>query len=1229
MGIAALIATLAEYAYSAAISYAISVVANQVISAFSDVPDQGDNGLAAQGSGRQQLIRSGISSRKVIFGQTRVSGPMAYATGTGLNSGFLWYVIPLHHGEAQAIDDVYLNDAVVPNDVLNAAGYVISGQFTGIGTGIAIQVLIKKHLGAVGQIVDADLAAADPNWTAAHTGDGVTYLVVRLLWNQTIFPTGMPNVSALVRGQKLYDPRDGLTKYSTNWALCVRHYLTADYGLNCDSTEIDDTSFIAAANICDERVLMPTPGSPPSAALQTLVTVDPDTDRITGNLAELLQTGDGVRFSTTGVLPTPLVVGTTYYWIRSKSGVGRVTTTPALAFAFERGSPSTAIDLGTAGTGTHTMVYYDQMRYDCQGVVDLGDAPMKILKDLMSAAGGSLVYQQGTWRIYAAAYRAPTGGITADDLRGPVKIATNVPRKELFNGVRGIYIDPNNAYQPGDFPIVTNDTYATEDGGEILRDIALPYTNNSFRAQRIAKIFVEKSRQSLSGTFPLKMTGFKYQVCDNVPVTIAQLGFSALEMSVRRWIFNPAGGVDLQMQKEAASSYSWSGSDAHVQEPPPNTTLPNPLSCPTITGLALSSGTADLFIAGDGTVHSRIHATWVAVVNSFVNEGGRIEVQFALAAGSPQEWQSMPNAAGTASDAYIVPVNDGIAYYVQVRAVNSYGVEGDWTTSGAHTVVGKTAVPSDVTGLSAVQQTTVVVIGCNAVTDTDLDSVEVRLGDAGTTSWSDASPLVNLLRGQTATTAAIPPGSWELFAKAKDTSGNYSANAAMLAITVTSDGFNAIASTQYAPGWNKGRIAPAKLTLSGVAGNYLSCSISPVTGDLSVRAYIRAVDYTPGTLKDIASVYGAAGNRAWHFYIDTNGKQSLIWSVDGTNTITKNCSVALTVIDGAGIWVGFDFDVNYLGIASKIRFGHAGAASDAEPDGIFMIQTGGDVVTAGVTSIFASTAPLEIGSRNGGTAGLFVGDILRCAVYAGLTATNKVADFDARDGRVNGNPFTSSRTGETYTLHSTNTALTHFTGSLVKHWTGVLVPASQSLASALDWEVFDQFVPDAYADGYFETDEIDTGIDGTLRLYADIVSVLGPGEATGVADPQLEVETRAAAGSYDGFAAWTIGNASFRYVKARIHVDTDIGEPVISGFEFNIDGPARTENGTLTVDGSGTGTVTFGAQFHSAPVLQVSPSGSGDVSASYASLSGDGFTGYFKTGGVAGAGTLSWTATGL
>lgn len=126
----------------------------------------------------------------------------------------------------------------------------------------------KGYLGQAGQAADPYLLSEFPStWTSSHRSDGASYLACTLLYDQDVFTSGIPNVSAIVRGRRVYDPRldstnggSGSHRYTdpTTWAwsrnpaLIARDYLKMELG--CDDSEIDDTTVIAAANACDEWV---------------------------------------------------------------------------------------------------------------------------------------------------------------------------------------------------------------------------------------------------------------------------------------------------------------------------------------------------------------------------------------------------------------------------------------------------------------------------------------------------------------------------------------------------------------------------------------------------------------------------------------------------------------------------------------------------------------------------------------------------------------------------------------------------------------------------------------------------------------------------------------------------------------------------------------------------------------------------------------------------------------
>lgn len=109
---------------------------------------------------------------------------------------------------------------------------------------------VRSYLGAAAQDLSADLVADFP--TLCQSTDkfrGIALLRVDLEYSQDAFPTGVPNVTAVVRGEKVYDTRDGVTRWTQNPALIARDWARYAYGGN--TTSVSDTAITTAANVCD------------------------------------------------------------------------------------------------------------------------------------------------------------------------------------------------------------------------------------------------------------------------------------------------------------------------------------------------------------------------------------------------------------------------------------------------------------------------------------------------------------------------------------------------------------------------------------------------------------------------------------------------------------------------------------------------------------------------------------------------------------------------------------------------------------------------------------------------------------------------------------------------------------------------------------------------------------------------------------------------------------------
>lgn len=176
--------------------------------------------------------------------------------------------------------------------------------------------------------------------------------------------------------------------------------------------------------------------------------------------------------------------------------------------------------------------------------------------------------------------------------------------------------------------------------------------------------------------------------------------------------------------------------------------------------------------------------------------------------------------------------------------------------------------------------------------------------------------------------------------------------------------------------------------LPGVAGNYLSIPDSAsldIVGNIDVRARVALEDWTPGTENVLVSKAGAAGQRSWYFSVTTSGNLRFSWSADGTNWITKDSTATLNLADGAIKWVRVTLDVDNGATQNETTF----FTSD---DNITYITLGSVIQTAGITSIFASTAPIEIGGIAAGTSPM-TGKVYRVLVYQEIGGTVR-ADVD-------------------------------------------------------------------------------------------------------------------------------------------------------------------------------------------------------------------------------------------
>jgi len=207
-------------------------------------------GFSSLSGQRMVTSRDSIRARELVYGTVRKGGLVCFP-GTWDNNHWLSMVIALAGHPVEGIDEIYFGEELA----FNAAG-VGQGRFLN-------QTYVRKHLGATDQVADAYLISVMPAyWGSWNRLQGIAYIVVDLAYNPNVFRS-VPNITAIVRGRKVYDPRTSTTVFSANPALCLADYLAdTEYGLGAAYvTDINSTDLIAAANICDESVAIPNSGT--------------------------------------------------------------------------------------------------------------------------------------------------------------------------------------------------------------------------------------------------------------------------------------------------------------------------------------------------------------------------------------------------------------------------------------------------------------------------------------------------------------------------------------------------------------------------------------------------------------------------------------------------------------------------------------------------------------------------------------------------------------------------------------------------------------------------------------------------------------------------------------------------------------------------------------------------------------------------------------------------------
>jgi hypothetical protein len=346
--------------------------------------------------------------------------------------------------------------------------------------------------------------------------------------------------------------------------------------------------------------------------------------------------------------------------------------------------------------------------YTCNAIIQLTETRGSILQKMLTSCAGRLSYQGGQFSIFPGAWVTPTLQLTEADLMGPISWKPRMSVRDACNAVKGTYCSPENDWQTGDIPAYMSDAlhgfvsdlWLAEDRGErIFRDVNFPCTVTSAEAQRLAKIEMMRSRYQGRGTIRCSMKAYQAVALDIIQLTHPRYTWlnKNLEVLSSRFTLNPSGevnGVELDVAETDPAIYNWTATEQLTPQGYKQPTNVGVMVCSRPEGVLVYSGPGTVIsgvtypstitTGADGRIQNSLYVAWTAPNDANVVSGGHLEIQWQQN-GAPI-WTAWGKLDPSSTHSFIAPVSDGVAYNVQVRAVNCAGVPSPWVLVGPVTV---------------------------------------------------------------------------------------------------------------------------------------------------------------------------------------------------------------------------------------------------------------------------------------------------------------------------------------------------------------------------------------------------------------------------------------------------------------------------------------------------------------------------------------------------------------
>lgn len=361
---------------------------------------------------------------------------------------------------------------------------------------------------------------------------------------------------------------------------------------------------------------------------------------------------------------------------------------PALALADFISSPVYGQGLSVAPAGVEAVAMANgerlsdgSRRREINLIIDQA-LPAAQWVDLLRSYAGCFVVPSGDRvKLVPNGPAAPVATITADDiLEGSLRLSRR-PLRDAPTVVHVVYTDTTTrpwrdlratAYAPG---VISGETPWREE------TVRMPGITRYAQALREAIQRLNEGRLTdLDGEWIAFDEALQLEGGDVIEMT-HPIGLVAKQMRIFAPGHHQTGRWRITAVEYNAAVYSDAIGDAGGADSP----LPSPSSIGELSALAAASGTEHLMLLADGSIISRMLVTWTPPANIYYRTA---EIEYRKAGDT--HWTPAPPPTDAA--VYCSPVEDAATYAIRGRAVNSFGIHGDWVEI-SHVVVGKTEPP--------------------------------------------------------------------------------------------------------------------------------------------------------------------------------------------------------------------------------------------------------------------------------------------------------------------------------------------------------------------------------------------------------------------------------------------------------------------------------------------------------------------------------------------------------